>query len=202
LRLQGRKPVLALGLVGLLTLGVGCGGEGDEAPAAAEQAPAQVQADAEVNRQNGKTREEDSRSQESQASTPEEREAKRTAVDFYGVLAEDEAPRNPKRTSIDTTSFCELMSEEAVAQTVRYAEVSSGLQREWDCDSAVEQLVLRSKRTDGFRDLQQTKVLGINVAGERATATIQLGGGTVSSVPLVKEDGEWKLAPNSVPVGQ
>lgn len=94
------------------------------------------------------------------------------------------------------------MSEQAKAQTVRYAEVSSGIDQEWDCESAVELLVIRSKRAGGFEQNGQAEVIAVNAKGDKATATVRFGDGAVTSLPLVKEDGEWKLGTSSVPGGE
>lgn len=91
------------------------------------------------------------------------------------------------------------MSEEAQAQTIHYAKVSSGIEQKWDCEAAVELLVIRSKRTGAFKGAQKAEVIGVNAQGERATATIRFGNGPATALPLVKEDGEWKLAAGSVP---
>jgi hypothetical protein len=93
------------------------------------------------------------------------------------------------------------MSEEAQAQTIHYAKVSSGVQQEWDCESAVELLVLRSKRAGGT-GFAGAEVIGVNAEGGKATATVRFGDGPATALPLVKEDGEWKLAASSLPGGQ
>jgi hypothetical protein len=144
-------------------------------------------------------REEYQQRRQAEAPTSEEDEAKRAAADFYTVLGEDKAAKDPNRTTIDTRSFCDLMSEEAIAQTIHYAKVSSGIQKQWDCESAVELLVIRSKRTGGFRGAQQARVIGVNTEGDTATATVQFGNGPATAIPLVRENGEWKLAASSIP---
>jgi hypothetical protein len=121
----------------------------------------------------------------------EEAEAKRAADDFYAILGKDKGAAKP--TTIDSASFCALMSEEAVRQTVDYVKVSSGLARKWDCRSAVEQLVLRAKRSGGLTSLQKAEVIAVNAEGDAATATVRFGDGPATSIPLLREDGEWKL---------
>jgi hypothetical protein len=158
---------------------------------------AQSQADAEVKANNEEVLEEYHRRQEAEAPSPEEEEAKQAAADFYAILGKDEA--DPNQTRVDSGSFCELMSAEAREQTIHYAEASSGIAKEWDCESAVELLVVRSKRAGAFKDLQEAKVIGVNADGEKATATVRFGNGPATAIALVREDGEWKLAANSVP---
>jgi hypothetical protein len=131
------------------------------------------------------------------APTEEEEEAEETTTRFYEILGEDEAA-GKGHTTIDAAAFCDLMSEKAQAQTIDYARVSSAVARKWDCETAVEQLVLRSKGTGGFRQASRAEVLGVNTEGGRGTATIRFGGGAVTSVPLVREGDEWKLAQSEV----
>lgn len=176
-----------------------CGGGGESSTTATEADVPRAQPPAEVRAHNEEVQEEYERRQQVQAPAPEEQEAERVATGFYSILGEDEAEENRNRVEVDSTSFCELMSEEAVAQTIRYAQVSSGIQRKWDCESAVDLLVLRSKRAGGLEDVQQAEVIGVNARGEKATATVRFGSGPVTSLPMVKEDGEWKLAPSAVP---
>lgn len=141
------------------------------------------------------------RSSDEGAPTPaerQEREARRVAVSYSRILAAEEGEGNS--TTIDSAAFCELMSEAARRQTVRYAEVSSGLDQEWDCESAVELLAIRSRRArDGDR-ASGVEVIGVNAEGNRASATIRFGDGPATSIPLVREGSEWKLAA-TVPAG-
>jgi len=169
----------------------GCGGDdsgqgGDQgertAPAAAAGVEAQAQEKALARKR-------------AEAPSEQALEAEEAVSDFYAILGADKAgKKNPDRTTIDSLSFCELMSEEARAQTVHYAKISSGIQREWDCESAVDLLVLRSKRLGGFESTQGAEVIGVNVEGDRATATVRFGKGLATSISLIWEDGEWKLA--------
>lgn len=121
-------------------------------------------------------------------------EAKASTSAFYAILDQDRAKGTPDKTAIDAAAFCELMSEEAQAQTVQYAKASSAIAREWSCESAVELLVTRSKRFGASEWVRSARVIGVNARGDKATATVRFGDGPVTSVPLVREDGEWKLA--------
>lgn len=136
---------------------------------------------------------------ESEPLTPEEQEVKQVASGFYAILGGEDAVEDPDRTTIDSAAFCELMSEQARAQAIRYARVSSGIAQDWDCETAVELLAIRGKRARGSEPAPRAKVIGVNAEGDRATATIDFGNGSVTSLPMVKEDGEWKLAAGSVP---
>lgn len=123
--------------------------------------------------------------------TENEKAAMDNAQRFYDILSEEKGDEN--KTEFDSAGFCELMSEKAREQTIEYARRSSGIDQEWNCENSVELLVLRSKRTGGFKQTRAAKVVGINVEGDRATATVRFGKGPLTSIPLVKEDGEWKL---------
>ena len=51
--------------------------------------------------------------------------------------------------------------------------------------------VLCSERSSAARN---AKIGAVNAEGDRATATVRFGkGAPLTSIPLVKEDGEWKL---------
>lgn len=134
------------------------------------------------------------RSQEQAASselTGDEKAAQVNAQRFYDILGQEKGDRNT--TDFDSAGFCELMSEESREQTVEYARRSSGIDQEWNCENSVELLVIRAKRTGGFRHTRKAKIVGVNAEGDRATATVRFGKAPLTSIPLVKEDGEWKL---------
>lgn len=94
------------------------------------------------------------------------------------------------------TNVCDLMSEEAKRQTIVYAKRSAGLADvDWTCEKATGLLLRRASQTGGLKKSLRAKIVGVNVEGDRATASVRFGGkGPISTVPLVKEDGEWKLA--------
>lgn len=94
------------------------------------------------------------------------------------------------------TKVCDLMSEEAQQQTIEYAKRSAGLADvKWNCENATGLLLRRASQTGGLKKSLRAKIVGVNVEGDRATASVRFGGkGAISTVPLVKEDGEWKLA--------
>jgi hypothetical protein len=194
------KSGLVLLIIALLAVGVSaCGDDDSGSTTSAEaQREAQAEANAEVKAHNAEVMKEYKKRNAAAAPTEDEQEARESASDFYAILDEDEAPRNLNKTTVDSEAFCDLMSEQAQTQTVHYAKVSSGIQQKWDCESAVDLLVIRSKRTGGFKGVKSAKVIGANAQGDRATATVQFGNGPATSIPLVKEDGEWKLAANPV----
>jgi hypothetical protein len=189
---RGALALLLLALFALAFAGCGGGEDSDDGSPSADEARAQqAEANAEVRERNEKVREEFRQRQQAAAPTEEEQKAKRATTSFYEILDEDEGGKN--RTTIDSAAFCELMSEGAREQTVAYAKQASGEAKEWDCEQAIELLVLRSKQTGGFKSAQQAEVIGINAEGDRATASVRFGNGPVTSISLVKEDGEWKL---------
>ncbi|MDP9133626.1 MAG: hypothetical protein M3N56_02230 [Actinomycetota bacterium] len=94
------------------------------------------------------------------------------------------------------TNVCDLMSEEAKRQTIVYAKRSAGLADvDWTCEKATGLLLRRAQQSGGLKKSLRAEIVGVNVEGDRATASVRFGGkGPISTVPLVKEDGEWKLA--------
>ena len=94
------------------------------------------------------------------------------------------------------TNVCDLMSEKAKQQTIVYAERSAGLADvDWTCEKATGLLLRRAQQSGGLKKSLRAQIVGVNVEGDRATASVRFGGkGPISTVPLVKEDGEWKLA--------
>jgi hypothetical protein len=120
------------------------------------------------------------------------------AVDA-GVAAIDVPAGNTLEAADDNeslTSVCDLMSEEAKRQTIVYAKRSAGLADvKWNCEKATGLLLRRARQSGGLERSLRAKVVGFNAEGDRGTASIRFGGkGPISSVPMVKEDGKWKLA--------
>jgi hypothetical protein len=185
----------------VLASGLGaCGAGGDSSPSASKVGTQPAQASPEVRAHAAEARKDYQQRLRAEAPTPAESEAREAATDFYAILGEEDAEDNSDKTTIDSGSFCDLMSEQARAQTVSYAKASSGIAQEWDCESAVALLVIRSKRAGGLDALRQARVIAVNAQGERATATVRFGkDGPATSVAMVEEDGEWKLAASPVP---
>lgn len=100
-------------------------------------------------------------------------------------------------------SVCALLSDEAKRQTVTYAKRSAGLADvAWTCERAVGLLLRRAAQGGSLKRATRARVLGVNTEGDRATATVRVGGrnGRVTTLSLVKEDGTWKLG--TTPGGQ
>lgn len=181
----------------LMTLALGmslaaCGGDESSSDAAAERREAEARAEAALEARNAEVAREYRERRAVERPSEEELKAKGAAAAFYEILAREKGGAN--RATIDSEAFCDLMSEQAAAETARYVRVSSGLQQEWDCESAVDFLVIRAKRAGSFGDVRNATVIGVNARGERASASVRFGDGTVAAVALVREGGEWKLA--------
>jgi len=100
-------------------------------------------------------------------------------------------------TSEALGGICDFMSVEARRQTIVYARRSAGRSGvQWTCEAATGLLLRRATVAgDGVTRPRRAEVVGVNADGDRATATIQFGGrGPLTTLPLVREDGEWKLA--------
>jgi hypothetical protein len=95
--------------------------------------------------------------------------------------------------------LCDIMTEEAQEQTIDYAQRTSGRKETWDCEKAVGLLIGRSQRAGTFDRSAKARVVGVTADGDKATASIRFGDrGAVSTVPLVRVDGEWKIGVNPV----
>jgi len=94
----------------------------------------------------------------------------------------------------DAGGICELMSARARKQTVRYVEVASGVKKDWDCEKAIRFLSDRVERRGALDDTKRARVVGVNVDGDRASASVRfVAGGPITTLPLVREDGAWRL---------
>lgn len=95
------------------------------------------------------------------------------------------------------SDMCALTSERGQQQTIAYAKRASGIADvTWTCEKAMAVLVRRARHAGGLNRSLKATVVGVNANGNRATATVRFGGpgGQTSTIPLVKEDGGWKLA--------
>lgn len=113
------------------------------------------------------------------------------------------SPDAPVRDTLDAATddqrlanICDLMSEQAKQQTIVYAKRSAGLgDVEWTCENATALLLRRARQTGGIKRSLRAEIVGVNVEGDRATASIRFGGkGPITAIPMVKENGSWKLA--------
>jgi hypothetical protein len=116
-----------------------------------------------------------------------------------GVSATNVDVREALESSDDNqalTNVCAIMSEEAQKQAITYAKRSANLADvDWTCEKATGILLRRARQTGGLKRATQATVVGVNADGDQATATVRFGGrkGRISTIPLVKEDGQWKL---------
>lgn len=92
-------------------------------------------------------------------------------------------------------NVCGLMSEQAKRQTIEYARRSAGLADvKWTCENSTGLLLRRARQAGALERSLRVEVVGVNVQGDRATASVRFGGkGAISSIPLVKENGVWKV---------
>jgi hypothetical protein len=209
LRLLAVFAVLALSGAGLAA----CGGDDDESPdAAGATVEAQTEAKTADNTSEGESKGADKPSSgPTLTGDPEEARQGVAAVDdvYDGFVdAVDAGVAKSDVPALDTleaaegneslTNVCDLMSEEAKQQTVVYAKRSAGIADvEWTCEKATGLLLRRAQQAGGLKRSLRAEIVGVNVEGDRGTASVRFGGkGPISTVPLVKEDGEWKLAPS------
>jgi hypothetical protein len=94
----------------------------------------------------------------------------------------------------DAAGICDLMSERARKQTAHYVEVASGVKKDWTCAKGVEYLSARVERRGDLGRIRQTEVVGVNVEGDRASASVRFGDdGPITTLPLMRERGSWRL---------
>lgn len=197
-------PLRRAGATGLCALALGasliaCGAE-EEVSVSTPSAANRVRASALIEAQNEKVRAEYDVRKQAQVPTADEQAATRDLEDFYEILGMGrDTTRASRSVAVYSQPLCALMSEDARELTIDYARRSSGLVKEWDCEGAVDLLVLRSERFGGLKRAKQAEVIGVNAEGDRAMATIRFGGGALTSVPMVREGGEWKLAASPTP---
>ncbi len=113
-----------------------------------------------------------------------------------GVASDETDTLGVAEQSESLASVCDLMSREARRRTVTYADRSAGLADvDWTCEKATALLLRRAGQSGDLDRSMRASVIGVNAVGDRATATVRFGGrnGRLSTIPLVKEDGQWKL---------
>ena len=216
--LHMRRFIRLLAVAGALSLaggGVAACGDDDESPesgnVAGQMEGGSERSDETADGDAGKGNGDDGKSADAPALTGDPEEARKgvesvdkvyegfgAAVDA-GVAKTDVPAGNTLEAAEGNeslSSVCDLMSEEAKRQTIVYAKRSAGLADvEWTCEKATGLLLRRASQGGGLKKSLSAKIVGVNVKGDRATASVRFGGkGPISTVPLVKEDGEWKLA--------
>lgn len=96
--------------------------------------------------------------------------------------------------------FCDAMSRAAQREAIDYARTTSSVAGvKWSCPSAIALLIRRSNQQGRAARTLKARVVGVNVEGNRGTATMDFGRGPQSSIPLVRERGAWKIA--AAPIG-
>lgn len=114
--------------------------------------------------------------------------------------------RSSVRSANDLPAFhrvCDGMSEAAQRDTIEYANSSARLADvKWTCESSIALLLRRSRQGGKADETAKGKVLGVNIEGNRATATVVFGSGPAQSVPLVKEKGAWKIGSKLAPANK
>jgi hypothetical protein len=144
---------------------------------------------------------------------PDEEGGAAAVQDLYGGLASaleaDIVPvQADPRTSLEGAEevaglkrMCDAMSSAARDDAIEYARATARLgDIDWTCEKAVALLIRRTRVNRGIQRTLAARVVTVNVEGDQASATLSFGKGVPqSSVPLVKEDGEWKIG--SLPGG-
>lgn len=145
--------------------------------------------------------------QEAAEPTEEEVEARQAATEAYEQIESVAGagfvdPSGDLRAGLQAAegdgrleALCDRLGEAAREQTVAYVRRSAGLADvEWTCEKAMALLIRRSNQASGSGRLRNVTVIGVNAVGDRATATVRVGrDARVSSIPLIRENGEWRL---------
>jgi hypothetical protein len=201
---------ISLAAVGLAVAGVSACGSDDDEPASSAGSTTQTETQAE----RSPTQTDDGGAKKAPAGpvlTGDVEQARAGAKAVGGVYEDfDEAVKAgiastdiPARDTLAAAtgnkslgSLCDLMSEDAKRQTIVYAKRSAGLADvNWTCENATGLLLRRSRQAGGLKRTLRAEIIGVNVDGDQATASVRFGGkGPISAIPLVKEDGSWKLA--------
>jgi len=114
-----------------------------------------------------------------------------TVTTVYAALR-DVASRS---APLEGARLCGLMTRAARARLVEYVADQTHVREGLACASATQLLVDRSKRLGGLEGTLGVEVVGVNVRGSRATASVRLGRRRpVAAIGLALEDGRWKLA--------
>lgn len=206
LHISLRRSHLATALTCVAAAGAlaACGGDDDSSSTNAAKAPTESSSTAPAS--NGSKDER----QESGPTLGGDKEEARAGVDavegvyegFSAAVDEGLAAVDvPARQTLESAQsdeglagVCDLMSEDAKRQTIVYAKRSSGLADvEWTCENATGLLLRRARAAGALKRTIGAKVVGVNVDGDRATASVRFGR-RLTSIPLVKEGGKWRLA--------
>jgi hypothetical protein len=181
---------------------VACGDEDD--PADPNGSGAQVESES-TETQDGTTGQSAPTGRAPTGNAEQAREGRAAVEDVYSNLAAAVdasivTADAPSRATVDAAEddealvgLCDLMSEKAKRQTVVYARRSSGqTEVDWTCESATGLLLRRAGNAGSLKRTLRAKVVGVDVQGDRATASVRVGRES-SRVSLIKEDGVWKL---------
>lgn len=111
------------------------------------------------------------------AVSPQERRdanrVRRTVNQMYGAVGRK-----------DGRSLCGLMTKSDRNATARYTTSKN-------CEEGAKKLMARARN----KGLPQ--IVGVNVAGDRATATVRFGKRAATTVPMARERGAWRIAGNT-----
>lgn len=207
LHARGSMRLLAVAVaIALPAMGIAACGEEDE-PADSNGPAAQVESEspAATEQQDTSTGQSAPADQADTGDAEQARAGREAVEDVYSNLAAAVdasivSADAPSREEVDAAkddealaSLCDLMSDKAQRQTVVYARRSSGrTEIKWTCESATGLLLRRAGNAGSLKRALRAKVVGVEVQGDRATASVRVGN-KISTVSLIKEDGAWKL---------
>lgn len=205
-RRRAVPAALAALALALALAGAGCGGDDDDpATSGAASAPTQAQAPATEGTAGADSgadapaSPDDAEQERAGAASVEELyehigDAVKAGLAVTGVpLGEtfDAAGRDEGLARV-----CDLMSAQAKRQTIVYVKRSASVTGvAWTCENATALLLRRARQSGSLKRSLRADVTSVDINRDRATVSVRFGSRPqVATIPLVKEDGEWKLA--------
>lgn len=115
-----------------------------------------------------------------------------------GIMPLDASPQAAIRAAehaAGLATVCDILSNDARERTIAYARDLAGyVDFDWTCERAIALMVRNSRLNQGLKHTLSARVIGVNVVGDSAVATLSHGKGeALTTVPLVYEDGEWRI---------
>ena len=91
----------------------------------------------------------------------------------------------------DAEGVCALLAEEGREEIVE----SLGEGKAGDtCAEAFERFMRNARRTGNLSPKLAVRIQGIEVTGDKAIATVAVGGNPLTELPLAYSDGRWRVA--------
>lgn len=120
--------------------------------------------------------------------TPDQKQAYRTVLVVSQAFEASAASGNAASQSANAA--CASMSAAMQRHMIVAAKATGGPSGALGCKAAMTYLIGRSPGGA----TQPSRVVGLKITGDTATATVRNANGETSQMPMVKEGGQWKAA--------